>query len=48
MQEGAAVVASEVRDRLEVGLQAANQSDDLDIALGFPIVLTEISIISTK
>ena len=35
--EGAAVVASEVRDRLEVGLQAAHQPDDLDIALGFPL-----------
>ena len=35
--EGAAIVASEVGDRLEVGLQAAQQPDDLDIALGFPL-----------
>jgi hypothetical protein len=35
--EGAAIVASEVRDRLEVGLEAAQQPDDLDIALGLPL-----------
>ena len=35
--EGAAVGASEVRDRLEVRLEAAHQPDDLDIALGFPL-----------
>ena len=35
--EGAAIVASEVRDRLEVRLEAAHQPDDLDIALGFPL-----------
>ena len=35
--EGAAIVASEVGDRLEVRLQAAHQPDDLDIALGFPL-----------
>ena len=29
--------ASEVRDRLEVRLEAAHQPDDLDIALGFPL-----------
>jgi hypothetical protein len=35
--EGAAIVASEVRDRLEVRLEATQQPDDLDIALGFPL-----------
>src|SRR5271156_4938099 len=35
--EGAAIVASEVRDRLEVRLEAAHQPDDLDIALGFAL-----------
>jgi hypothetical protein len=35
--EGAATVASEVRDRFEVRLEAAQQPDDLDIALGFPL-----------
>ena len=35
--EGAAIVAAEVRDRLEVGLEAAQQPDDLDIAPRFPL-----------
>jgi hypothetical protein len=34
---GAAIVASEVRDRLEVGLEAAQQPDDLAIALGLTL-----------
>ena len=35
--EGGAIVAPEVGDGLEVGLQAAQQPDDLDIALGLPL-----------
>ena len=35
--EGAAIVAPEVGDRLEIRLEAPQQPDDLDIALGFPL-----------
>jgi hypothetical protein len=35
--EGSAIVSPEVGDRLEVGLQAAQQPDDLNVALNFPL-----------